>query len=259
MKKFLLTLMVLSGLFSASALFGTERLPTIGAEVEVSQYADATECYVLFLLESTGGSLQDAKAKFDLKRNHFMKLVHKDFPGLKSDVISVNVGSRDFSSYRAEERSFCPNIAKVLLFTLPPDENMALKLLDAGVKSGLTPFCGTSRDDTFGAVFYGLKNADAEIDKLYPRAVPKLRTQADRLARELGREVVRMVDISRFFPREEPYELRFKNIKVPLPGGFCASDKNKIKVSLILRANFAVKKKIPFDQAGSVRRAAPRR
>ena len=247
MKKILFVAMISLGLFSVLAAGSTasekEKLPTISAEVEVSNYVSATECYVLFLLESTGENLQDAKAKFDLKLNNFMELVHKDFPDLKFDVISVNVGTRDFSSFRAEENPFSPDIAKVLLFTLPPDENMALQLLDLGVKSDLMPFCGTSRDGTFGAVFYGLRNANAEIDRLYPQAVQKLQAQANRLSHELGREIVRMDDISRFFPREEPYELRFKNIKVILPSEFCASDKNKIKVPLILRANFIVKEK----------------
>ena len=247
MKKILLAAVISFGLFSVLAADSTasekEKLPTINAEVEVSKYVSATECYVLFLLESTGDNLQDAKAKFDLKLNNFTESIRNDFPDLKMDVISVNVGTRDFSSFRAEENSFSPDIAKVLLFTLPPDENMALKLVDLGVKSGLVPFCGTSRDGTFGALFYGLKKADAEINDLYPQAVQKLHEQANRLSHELGREIVRMDDISRFYPREEDYELRFKNIKVILPSGFCASDRNKIKVPLILRANFIVKEK----------------
>lgn len=236
---------MLSLLAADSTASGKEKLPTINAEVEVSKYVSATECYVLFLAESSGDSLLDAKTKLDLKLNNFMELVHKDFPDSKLDVISVNIGTRDFGSYRAEENPFSPDIAKVLLCTLPPDENMAIKLLDAGVKSGLTPFCGTSRDNTFGAVFYGLKNADAEIDNLYPQTVQKLKAQANRLSHELGREIVGMDDISRYCPSEELYELRFKGIRATLPSAFCASDKDKIRVPLILRANFIVKEKNP--------------
>lgn len=186
---------------------------------------------------------RNSQTRVRLSLQKIFAVFHKDFPDLKLDVISVNVGTRDFSSSRAERNPSSPDIAKVLLCTLPPDETMAIKLLDAGVKSGLTPFCGTSRDGTFGAVFYGLKNADAEIDDLYPQTVQKLQAQANRLSHELGRELVRMDDISRFSPWEDPYELRFKNIKVILPSVFCASDKNKIKVRLILRANFIVKEK----------------
>lgn len=249
MRRFLSVVVISFGMLSLLAAdfaaSGKEKLPTISAEVEVSKYVSATECYVLFLAESSGENLLDVKTKLDLKLNNFTELVRKDFPDSKLDVISVNIGTRDFSSYSAEQNPFSPDIAKILLCTLPPDETMAIKLLDAGVKSGLTPFCGTSRDGTFGAVFYGLKDADAEIANLYPQTVQKLQAQANRLSRELGREIVRMDDISRFSPREEPYELRFKNIKVILPSEFCASDKNKIKVSLTLRANFIVKEKKP--------------
>lgn len=217
-----------------------EKLPTISSEVEVSKYVSATECYVLFLVEVTGENMQDAKAKIDLKLNNFTQMTQKDFPDVKSDVISVNIGTKDFSSFRSAENPFTPNIAKVLIFELPPDEDMAIKLLDSGIKSGLVPFCGISRDGTFGAVFYGLKNVDAEIDKLYPEAVQKLQRQAKKLANELGREIVKMDDISRFTPRENPYEIRFKDMKVILPSEFCASDKSKIKVSLSLRSNFIV-------------------
>jgi hypothetical protein len=63
------------------------------------------------------------------------------------------------------------------------------------------------------------------------------------LATHLQREVVKMDDIMRFSPRENPYELRFKDIKAFLPSVFCASDKDKIKISLILRANFIVREK----------------
>lgn len=242
-KYFTLTvcMLFLSSVFAAESKM--EKLPTISAEVEVSKFVGATECYVLFLLEGTGGSMQSAKENFDRNQKEFSDKVKSGFPEAKMDMISINLGTRDFSNYRAAENPFTPNVAKILLFVLPPDEDMALKLLDCGVKSGIIPFCGISRDGTYGAVFFGLKNPESEIDRLYPLATQKLSIQAKKLANEVGREIVGMEDISRFFPREYAYELRFKDIKVILPSEFCAADKNKIKVSLILRANFIVREK----------------
>lgn len=244
MKKAFTFVMIAFLLSSAFAAEQTpEKLPVISAEVEVSKYVGASECYVLFLLEGTGETMTDAKMNFDRKLIDITQKIKKDFPQSKLDVMSVNIGTRDFSTYRAVENPFAPNIAKLLIFVLPPDENMAVKLLDFGIKSGLTPFCGESRDGTFGAVFYGLKNPESEIDQLYPTATQQLISQGKKLAVQLQREVVKMDDITRFSPRENPYELRMKNIKIVLPAEFCAADKNKIKVSLILRANFIIRKK----------------
>ena len=129
-------------------------------------------------------------------------------------------------------------MAKVLICTLPPDELMAVRFLDFGMKSGLTPFCGASRDGSFGAVFYGLKDSEKELDGLYPAAAQKLQDEARKLAEILGRSVTKMEDVSRFEPRREGYELQFKDMKVILPSEFCNSDRNKIKVTLILHADF---------------------
>ncbi|MPN54979.1 hypothetical protein SDC9_202658 [bioreactor metagenome] len=120
---------------------------------------------------------------------------------------------------------------------------MAIRLLDSGVKAGLAPFCGTSGDGTFGAIFYGLKNPELEMEQLYQPAIRRLVSQGGKLADQLQREVVKMDDTTRFSPREKPYELRFKDIRVVLPAEFCAADKDKIKISLILRANFIVQEK----------------
>ncbi|MDR0931495.1 MAG: hypothetical protein LBM70_00530 [Victivallales bacterium] len=95
-----------------------------------------------------------AKENFDKKHKAFSEKVKNDFPQASEEIYSVNFGTRGFSSYRAEENTFTPTVAKVLIIVIPPDENMALRLLDCGVKSGLVPFCGMSHDGTFGAVFF---------------------------------------------------------------------------------------------------------
>ena len=89
----------------------------------------------------------------------------------------------------------------------------------------------------------GLKNPEIEIDKLYPQTTKILISQGEKLAAQLQCEIVKMDDLTRFSPRESPYELRFKDIKASLPSEFCSSDKDKIKISLILRADFIVRKK----------------
>lgn len=244
MKKYFIPLFVMA---LYSSIFATEqkieRPPTISAEVEVTKYVNATECYVLFLLEGTGETMLDAQTNFEHKLAEFTQKSKKDFPQLKLDIISVNIGTKDFYTYRAAENQFTPNITKLLIFILPPEESMAIKLLDSGVKAGLVPFCGVSRDNSYGAVFYGLKDPAVEIDNLYPQAIKKLFLQGEKLATQLQREIVRMDDVTRFSPRENPYEIRFKDIKAFLPSEFCASDKDKIKISLLLRANFIVQGK----------------
>lgn len=162
-------------LHSASgAELKTEKPPMLSAEVEVTKYVRATECYVLFLLAGSGDTMQEAKGNFERKLADFSRTAKKDFPEAKLEVIAVNIGNRVFNSYRASESAFAPNITKILLFTLPPDEDMAVKLLDSGIKSGLVPFCGESAKGTFGAVFYGLKAPEPEIEKLYSTALQAL-------------------------------------------------------------------------------------
>lgn len=225
-----------------------ENFPTISAEAEVSKFVHADECYVLFLLSSTGDSMSAAKVNFEKKEKEFSETVKRDFPEAKFDTIPVNFGTRDFSSYRAAESPFIPDMTKILLFTLPPKEDMAIRLLDCGLKSGLMPFCATSRDGTYGAIFFGLKNSQTELDSLYPLGKRKLFAQAEKLAEELGREIVKMDDISRIIPRDNSYELRFREIKVALPSEFCSIDRNRIKISLTLHANFQVREKNPVNK-----------
>lgn len=232
---------LLFSIFSAEQK--NERLPTISAEAEVSKYVTATECYVLFLLEASGENMLAAKVMFDRKLNDFSEKMKKEFPQGKLEVTSINIGTKDFSLYRSTEAPFFPTIAKILICILPADELMAIKLLDFGIKSGLTPFCGGSRDSSFGAVFYGLSAPEKEIGSLYAPVAQKLQDEALKLAGMLGCSVAKMDDVSRFVPRQEGYEVRFKDIKIILPSEFCSSDKNKIKVSLILRANFEITKK----------------
>ena len=249
MKKYFL--IIFTVVLSSSVLATEQKIespPTISAETEVSKYVSATECYVLFLLEGTGETMQEAQKNFERKLTEFTQKTQKDFPQANRDVVSVNIGTRDFNNFRAAENPFAPNITKLLIFILPPDENMAITLLDSGLKAGLMPFCGEARDGTFGAVFYGLKNPEIEIDKLYPQTTKILISQGEKLAAQLQCEIVKMDDLTRFSPRESPYELRFKDIKASLPSEFCSSDKDKIKISLILRADFIVRKKKLLSQ-----------
>ncbi|WP_294433848.1 hypothetical protein [uncultured Victivallis sp.] len=240
--KYILTLFCgLLLLFSLSAEEnGEEKFPTISAEAEVETFVRADTCHVLFLLKGTGRDMQSARSDFETRKKAFTEKISRGFPGVSCDVLSVNYGTSNFSDYRATENPFVPNVTKLLLLTLPPDEELAVRLLDCGREAGLTPFCGSSRDGSFGAIYFGLKNPQPELDRLYPRATRKLFTEAERLAGELGRKVVRMEDLSRFVPRDAAYEVQFKAIKVVLPGKFCSVDKARIRIALHLHANFAV-------------------
>ena len=237
------------GCFLLFAAFAAEPkavpTPTLSVSAEVSKYVPATECYVVFLLETSGENMLAAKTRMDEKLKDFSEKARKEFSPVNVEAISINIGTRDFSSFRVAENPFSPTLAKVLICTLPPEELTAVKFLDFGVKSGLTPFCGTSGDGSFGAVFYSLndKNLGKEFDGLYALAAQKLQTEVQRLADMLGRKVIKMEAVTRFVHRPEEYELRFKDMKVILPSEFCSSDRNKIKVSLVLHANFVTESK----------------
>lgn len=243
--KYILTLFCgLLLLFSLSAAENSEeKFPTISAEAEVETFVRADTCHVLFLLKGTGRDMQSARSDFETRKKAFTENISRDFPGVSCDVISVNYGTDNFSDYRAAETPFEPNVTKLLLLTLPPDEELAVRLLDCGREAGLTPFCGASRDGRFGALYFGLKNPQPELDRLYPRAARKLFSEAERLANVLGRKVVRMEDLSRFVPRDAAYEVQFKAIKVILPGEFYSVDRERIRIALHLHANFAVREK----------------
>lgn len=244
MKKMLGFTLCFCFLFSSyAAEQKNEKPPTLSAEVEMSKYVPANECYVLFLLEASGENMLAAKTLFDRKLNEFSDKLKKDFPQVKLEVTPINIGTKNFMFWRPTENPFSPDIAKILICVLPADESMAVKLMDFGIQLGLLPFCGTSREGSFGAVFYGLKDPEKEIDSLYAPASQKLQKEASKLAGMLHRSVVKMEDVSRFVSHQEGYELRSGEMKINLPSDFCSSDMNRIKVSLVLRANFEVAEK----------------
>ena len=221
----------------------SKKLPMIYVEAKASRYVSGTESYVLFLLEGTGTTMTEAKKNFDQRLKNFSKKAQKEFSKIKLEVISVNIGTRDFSSYRAAENPVAPTCSKVLIYTIPPDETQAVKLLDAGIKSGLSPFCAATRNGKFGAVFYGIKDSEKKLVPLYPVVTKKLQNEAQKIANILNRKIIRMNDLSDYSSRKDPFTVRFKDIEINLPTKFCSSDKDKIKISLHLRASFEVEDK----------------
>ena len=231
-------------LLLAAGVFGgedkNERKPSLGVDAEVSQTVPATACYVLFLSEVSATGVVEAKEKIDQKLKSFAADAQKEFPGLETETRTVNVGTRDFSSYRATENPFMPTVARVLICTLPPDELQAAKLLDFGVKAGLAPFCAAARDGAFGAVYYGVNAPEKTLDALYAKGSRELRAKADKLAAMRNGKAGLMHYISCGTPRDNNWELRFKDIKVTLPAEFCGTDKDRIKVTLQLRGDFEI-------------------
>ncbi len=236
MKKIVVCLTALLLCFAVFA--AEERMPNLVAETEVFEYVPATECYVLFLLEGCEGSMTEALAAFNRKWKAFTETAVKEFPAAKLEAFSVNIGTREFHSYRATENPVIPTVTKIIFCTLPPDEEMAVKLLDAGVKAGLLPFCAASRDGSFGAVYYGVKDAGETLKRFYPIAADKLWREAAKLGNISEREILRSVEFRRYVPNDGSGELRFKEIRFRLPGEFTGSDP-KVRVSLFLRGEFA--------------------
>jgi hypothetical protein len=71
--------------------------------------------------------------------------------------------------------------------------------------------------------FFGLKDSEKEINDLYPQGIRNLYVQAEKLASQLDRKIARMDDLSRFYMRKNPYELRFRDIRITLPSEFCST------------------------------------
>lgn len=241
-------------LFSAALLFAAigclplaplnaaDRPPAIAVEVEQVRNVKATECYVLFLLTASGDDLQTAKQKLDASLAPFLAQGRKDFPAAQWDILTVNAGTRDYESFRPAYTQYVPAIGRVLLVTLPPDEDMALRLADAGVKAGLTLFCGSnSREGSFGAIYYGLKDPEAAIAGLFPEAVRLLRARGEQLARAQGRKIADMNTTARPVPFRPGYEVFFRGFRVVLPSLYCSTDPNRVRISLTVQASFALR------------------
>ncbi len=239
MKKIFTVLFCLAAGFAVLADDGGK--PGFSAEATVSRFVEANECYVLLLLEGTGENMMAAKADFDKKYNAFAEAVKTKFPQAVGTVIAVNYGTRDFGTFRLSESPFAPSVLKVLLFTIPADEKMALELLDCGMEHGLAPFCGASPDGRFGAVFFGLKDPAPVLDSLYPQCFAELSREVENLAKMQNISAETKAEYaarSLPLPQEAFYEVQYKEIKVTLPSEFCSTEKDQVKVTLQLSATF---------------------
>jgi hypothetical protein len=203
----------------------------------VHTFVPATECYVLFLLESRGDSLTDALSRSEKKLASFLKLVQKKFPEARCNVTTVSTGIPLYGTFYTGEKSAAPTISKVLVFTLPPDENMAIQLADSGTKANLELFSGKSNNDSSGAIYYGICDADRELDKLFPTALKRLLKEAENNSRYFRNKKLRLYDLEKFSDKNN-FVVEYKSIKIRLPGTFVSADKKQIPIVLVLKGKF---------------------
>ena len=213
--------------------------PQVTVRADVQHFAAATACHVLFQLTETGETLQSARQKLTDRLRRFTEDAVRQFPAAKPEVLFSVIGASPASAFR-ETAAPPPTITHVLMFTLPPDPRAAVQLLDMGKANGIAPFCARTYRHGNGAVFYSIADLEAAVDRLYPEAVRQLLQDAGKAAPAAGGKLGNWQELTRFFYSPSPIEAECDNLKIPLPVPACATDPNRIPVTLTLSARFAV-------------------
>ena len=206
------------------------------------KHVPATVGYVLLLIEETAPTMAEAKHKCDEKLRIFSEAAQKEFPGIEIKAASVNFGNRS-NSYGSERNQNLPRMFKSVIVMIPPDEELAMKLLDLGTRLGVSPLCTETRYDGYsaGAVFFGLRPDDKAITELYADLFAKLRKKADDMAKLLSLRVVgeTTIDITETFTNDL---LRFSGITIPLPTLYHGNDKDRVFIMVIGSGEFELAK-----------------
>ena len=154
----------------------------------------------------------------------------------------MNFGNRS-SGYGSERNQNLPKMSKSVVVTIPPDEELAMKLLDLGTRFGVPPLYTEPAYDGFsaGAVFFGLRPDDEAITGLYADLLAKLRKRAADMAKLLS---LRVVGESRITIQElhKDGKLRSGGINIPFPTVFYGNDKDRVFVVLVADGQFEMAK-----------------
>ncbi|MGE4565459.1 MAG: hypothetical protein AB7F32_11360 [Victivallaceae bacterium] len=236
-------LMLLACAVSGAAV-PTGKKATVSVRIEHQEAVPASTSYVLFLVESSAPTFIAAKAAVDDRLKRFQTEAQAAFPNIGFMVIAAGIGDRDSDSIRNRETPVTPTYAKVLLCKLPPDEAQAVKLLDFGVKAGLTACCVTSLGGAAGAIHYGAEDSAEAEARLLPAAMRKLQAEAEKLAAQKNRKIGKMCDFEKKFFSPQCWPLTFRETVIKLPTELNGTDPGHIPASLTLYAEFEL---VPKD------------
>lgn len=241
MKKTVLLIFALVFSMMILPVAAREKESALLVSCDVADVIAAKEAYLLFLLDGKGMTVSQALQDYTLKEKKFSTLLKKSFPKAEIKSISVNMGGNLVSAYRAADTPFTPQVTKVLLLTIPPDEKMAAGILDLGVKNSLQPFFGiTSYDGRAGALYYGIKEKDLDLKPYLKKAAGTLAKKAQEMAKIVGVKKGKLVYMGEpGWYNDRKYIVYYRDIKVTLPGKFCSSDKN-IPISFTIPARYEI-------------------
>lgn len=198
----------------------------------------ANEGYVLLWAEAKDVSLTGARDKVQQKIDAFSAMVQNDFPEARIEVISKNVGLAEKNHYSQLENDVAMAVQRVLIVTIPPDEAMAVKLLDAGTVAGLTPFCADFPFGMSGAVFYGVRDEQKQMAPLYDELLRKLWREAELVAGVMKKRPGQLQKVTRYWRHMSRSEVRRGDFQVMLPVQYVGTDPEYIAVTVDLKGDF---------------------
>lgn len=213
--------------------------PVLEVKTTVTTTVKATNAYVAFLVRGQGLLISDAQKACDANITVVSEEIKKRFKAAQIDTTTINTGTKDFQGWRAAGAKIEPDVTQLVVVTLPPDETLAVEILDIAVGKGAILFC-SDRAELLGAVYYGIDNTEATEEQLYQEAAAKLRKEAERLANLMKRKVILLKNIRRFPERNNSSTAEFQEIRCFLPTAFCSSDPNKVRISLDFAAIFEI-------------------
>ena len=237
------------GLIAAAAIIWSaeaeeKRLPPLSVETEIAATVRPTHAYILFLADGRGLTVSDALRDCNQKTAAVSEAIRRQFPDAAIETEIVNTGNRD--SENSDRDSFAPDVTRLIQVTIPADARRAAQILDIALRMGLTPFLASLNSfasdqlSCSGAIFYGIRNLDADVDRLCETAYPKLWKRAEKLAKLQSCKVVKLQELDRYFIHRSRNPIKFQSIAHTLPVDFYSGDPEKIRISLSLDAKFEV-------------------
>lgn len=136
-----------------------------------------THAYILFLAGGQGLTVSDSPARLNQKTAAVSEAIRRQFPDAAIETEIVNTGNRDFGN--SDRDSFAPDVTRLIQVTIPADARRAAQILDIALRMGLTPFLASLNSfasdqlSCSGAIFYGIRNLDADVDRLCETAYPQ--------------------------------------------------------------------------------------
>ena len=189
--KIVVLTLIFSGLLHAD---DQDYLVTVSGIAEVDERPD--RAYITLYAEAEESTVTYAIKKVDDLVDDIGERIKKD-ARIRGDVLVVDTafsGKMD-----SKEDSVLFQAARRLRITCNPDPDEVYDVIDAGVKAGAlveVPACMSSSVKVRGVVVYGVEKSQYTIDDLRKAAIEDARTEAEKVAKLVGKAVGDVVRIS---------------------------------------------------------------